>query len=263
MPDAPLAILFLVFLAAGPVGCLVYFRRQTQFTWPQFAFWVIANLFTRLLWRTIYTNPLPKEARSGAIFICNHRSGIDPFFLQVLCNRPMHWMVAREYCEHRLFGCFLMTCGAIPVNRAGIDTASTRIAIRYAEKGGMIGMFPEGRINMTEEFMLPVRPGSIIIALRAKTPILPVYIEGAPFRGTPLSPFFMPARVRVTFGELIHLSADDDRDNDEMVRGFMSEVVREIALLAGRDDFEPKFAGRRWKPSDEEVKADTDAMRGR
>lgn len=264
MPDSPLAIFFLVLIAAAPFGCLVYAKQKTQFTWTQFAFWIGAILLTRLLWRTTYTNSLPEEARSGAIFICNHRSGIDPFFLQVLVTRPMHWMVAKEYCEHRLFGWFLMTCGAIPVNRRGIDTASTRLAIRYAEEGELIGMFPEGRINMTEEFMLPVRPGSIMIALRAKTPVLPVYIEGAPFRGTPLSPFFMPARVRVTFGELIHLSvADERKDDDEMVRDFMNEVVREIALLAGRDDFEPQFAGRRWRPTEEEVKTHADEKRKR
>ena len=50
-------------------------------------------------------------------------------------------------------------------------------------------MLPEGRINTTDEFMLPVRPGAIVVALKAGAPIVPCYIEGAPYRGNPLEPF--------------------------------------------------------------------------
>lgn len=264
MFSQPLAMLFLAVAALVPIGWLWYVKRTTEYTWPQFALWCGAILLTRLLWRTIYTNPLPEEARSGAIIVCNHCSSVDPFFLQVLCKRPMHWMVAKEYCEHRLFAWFLRTCRVIPVSRGGIDTAATKTAIRYAEQGGLIGMFPEGRINMSEQFMMPVRPGAILVALRAGSPVLPCYIEGSPFNGTPWSPFLMPARVRVTFGELLHLTeADDQEDHDALIRDYMSEVVREIAALAGRDGFEPQLAGRRWRPTDEEVRADVEEKRRR
>ena len=113
-------------------------------------------------------------------------------------------------------------------------------------------MLPEGRINKTDEFMLPVRPGAVLVALRARVPILPCYIEGAPYAGTAWSPFLMPARVRVVIGQRVDLSEYYDRaSEDGVVQRLALRIAREIALLAGREDFEPKLAGRRWRTAEE------------
>lgn len=254
----------LVLVVILSIGWIVYHKRQTDYTWVQFVFWVIANCLTRFLWRTTYTNPLPESAHHGVIFVCNHHSGIDPFFLQVLCKRPIHWMVAKEYCEHRVFGWFLRNCEVISVSRGGIDTSATKAAIRYVKQEGMLGMFPEGRLNMTEELMLPVRPGAVLVALRSGAPLLPCYIEGSPTRGTAMSSFFMRARVRVSFGELIDVAEYQDAEqNDVLVVEIMTRVLLDIARLAGREDYVPQFAGRKWRPSAEEVRNHAEEKRQR
>lgn len=259
MSHDTLAILFLAASLAAPFMWAGIAFSRSRLTLPQGMLWIVALVIVRLLWRARLPRRMPAGAERGAVVICNHRSSIDPFFLQVCCDRPMHWMVAREYCEHPAFGWFLRTCEAIPVSRSGSDMAATRAAIRYAERGDLISMFPEGRINMTEQLMLPVRPGAVMVALRARASLLPCYIEGSPFGGTPWSPFFMPARVRLQFGEVIDLSPYYDREqNDELVKELMTRGVKEIARLAGQDDFEPEFAGRRWKPTKAEVQADLD-----
>jgi 1-acyl-sn-glycerol-3-phosphate acyltransferase len=270
MSHETLAILFLLACLAAPFLGAGFALSRSRLTLPQGLLWIIALLFVRLLWRAQLPRRMPAGSEKGAVVICNHRSSIDPFFLQVCFDRPMHWMVAREYCEHRLFGWFLRTCEVIPVSRSGSDMAATRAAIRYAERGDLISMFPEGRINMTEQLLLPVRPGAIMVALRARAPLLPCYIAGAPFGGTPSSPFFMSARVRLQFGEAIDLSPYYDREqSDALVKELMTRVVKEIARLAGQDDFEPVFLGRKWKPTEEEVRTDfedrnrRDAARGK
>lgn len=245
-------------------GWLVIQKRKTEYTWPQFVLWVIANGLTRFLWRTTYVNPMPDVSNSGAIIVSNHLSGVDPFFLQVLCKRPIRWMVAKEHCEHPVFGWILRICEVISVSRGGIDTSATKTAIRHAEQGGLLGMFPEGRLNMTEEFMLPVRPGAVLVALRSGTPLLPCYIEGSPTRGTAMSSFMMRARVKVSFGELIDVAEYEDVEhNEDLAREIMTRVLLEIASLAGRDGFEPRFAGRKWKPSEEDVRAQAEGKRQR
>ena len=255
MLDQRVIIACLCLLAVGVISWIVYRKQKTDYTWVQFSFWVIAKCLTRFLWRTTYVNPLPDGAHDGVIFVCNHHSGVDPFFLQVMCKRPIRWMVAKEYCEHRIFGWFLRICEVIPVSRGGIDTSATKAAIRCARDGGMLGMFPEGRLNMTEELMLPVRPGAVMVALRSGTPLLPCYIEGSPTRGTAMSSFFMRARVRVSFGKIIDVSDYQDAEQDDrLVVEIMTHVLMEIARLAGREDYVPQFAGRKWKPSVEEVR---------
>lgn len=257
MTSHQLAIVFLSIVAVMPLIGVVVGLIRSPYTIVQSLIFTIDVLLVRLLWGTSVPKQLPLPAGQGAVLVCNHRSSVDPFYLQLPAGQPIHWMVAREYCKHRLFGWFLRICMVIPVRRGGVDTSATKMAIRLAAEGGYVGMFPEGRINMKEELLLPARPGAAMIALKARVPILPCYIEGSPFAGTPTSPFRMPARVRVKFGEPIDLSSYYDRTREN---GVLAEITRrcmaEIAKLAGQPNYQVKLAGRQWKPSQEEVKVD-------
>jgi 1-acyl-sn-glycerol-3-phosphate acyltransferase len=173
-------------------------------------------------------------------------------------------MVAREYVTHPLMGLFLRACEVIPVGRSGVDTAATKAALRHTAAGGLVGMFPEGRINMTEQILLPCRPGAVVVALKSKVPLLPVYIQGSPYRKTAWSPFFMRAKVDVRVGELIDVSEFYGREDEpEIVQQLMVRVLKSIAALAGQPDFEIKLAGRHWKPSEQEIAADVAASEER
>jgi 1-acyl-sn-glycerol-3-phosphate acyltransferase len=246
---------FGVLLAAVAIAVWSSIRR-TEYRFPQWALWMLARYLTRVQWRANVPSELPLVSGQGMIVVSNHRSSIDPLFVQGCVRRPVHWMVAREFCEHPAFRWFLRTCEVIPVNRGGIDTQSTKTAIRMASQGEWVGMLPEGRINMTDEFMLPVRPGAVMVALKARVPILPCYLENSPYNRTTWSPLLMTARVRLVVGSPIDLSAYYDRAHEDgLVEQLALDVARAIARLAGRDDFQPRLAGRKWKPTDEELAA--------
>jgi 1-acyl-sn-glycerol-3-phosphate acyltransferase len=235
-------------LALAGLG-FVWWRHRRLTLW-QLILWYTAKLLVRFLWRAKQPPSFPLKPGQGAVIICNHRSSIDPFFIQTMADWPLHFMVAREYCQHWLLGFLLRSCEVIPTGRGGIDTASTRAALRYTASGQTAGMLPEGRINTTEEFMLPVRPGAVVVALKSRVPILPCYLEGVPYGGTALSPFFMFARVRVHFGDLIDFSEYYGREDEDGLIGELTlKAVSEIARLAGRDDFRPTLAGRKWRPA--------------
>jgi 1-acyl-sn-glycerol-3-phosphate acyltransferase len=256
-----LAWLFFGIVASVPIAWMFAIYWRQHFSVAQFGLWTLANIMVRILWRADLPR-FPDSAKESAVIVCNHCSSVDPFFLQVCVNRPMHWMVAREYCEHRSFKWFLKQAEVIPVNRGGIDTASTKSAIRLAAEGGVVGMFPEGRINQTEDFMLPVRPGALLVALKARVPIVPCYIHGAPFAGTTWSPFFRTARTRVTFGEPVDLSPFYERQVDKAWSGTkMLEIVGMIADLADQPRDQIRLAGKNWKPSKQEVAAQAEARR--
>ena len=239
-----LVVVLLLFWAAR-----AYVR--SPFPPVQATFYFLNLLLTRLQWSAAAVKSLPVEKDRGAVIISNHSSSIDPFFVQMTTRRLIHWMVAREYCEHIAFGWFLRAVEAIPVNRGGVDTASTKSAIRYAERGGLVGMFPEGRINLTDDLLTAGRPGAMLVAWRAGVPLVPCYLQGVPYRGTTVSPFFMRAKVRVFFGAPIDLSEFQGQANDrELVGQLMLRCARAIAQLAGEPEFQPILAGRKWKPED-------------
>src|SRR5262245_4575642 len=247
------AILFLILLAAAPLVALIILNRRSHFSLFQWLLWVTAFLLCKLLWRTRWAGPLPVVDGQGAVIVCNHRSSVDPFFVQTATIRKTHWLVAREYCEHPALCWFLSACEVIPTRRAGIDTAATKAAIRIASRGGLVGMLPEGRINMTPDFMLPVRPGAALVALKARVPVVPCYIEGSPYRGHVASPFFLPARVMVHFGPSIDLSDFYGREQEDgVLADAMDRILKSLAALAGRPDYQPELAGRNWKPMDAE-----------
>ncbi len=222
--------------------------RGLRYTPGQYPVFIFNRLMTRLLWRAEISAPLPVKPGEGAVIVCNHIGPIDPAFIALGADTSVHWMVAREFCEMPGLRTFFRTVQAIPVGRGGVDTASTKLAIRYAAGGDLLGLFPEGRINETERLLLPGRPGAALIALKARVPVIPCHIADSPYDGTIFGFFLLPTHTRVTVGEPIDLSPYYDRASDRGVQMELTKLfLREIARLGGVDAYEPELAGRNWK----------------
>ncbi|MFN7732232.1 MAG: lysophospholipid acyltransferase family protein [Pirellula sp.] len=144
---------------------------------------------------------LKERMTGGAVLVANHRCSIDPFFVQLIAGCRVHWMVAGEYFKSPLLGDLLRAYEAIPTNRGGSDTNAIKRAIALAASGRFVGMFPEGRINRTDQPLLSIRPGAATVALRAGVPLVPLWIEGAPVGPTIFSPLFRAAKIRVIVGQ--------------------------------------------------------------
>jgi 1-acyl-sn-glycerol-3-phosphate acyltransferase len=240
-----LAVCILVALAAAVAGWIVLLLRWSPFSPVQSLLYAFNYTITRVLWRVRISGRFPIPEGKGAVIVCNHRSSLDPSFIAVTVPRVVSWMVAREYCESPLFRWLLKKCGAIPVGRGGYDTAATKAAIRIAENGGLVGIFPEARINTTDDQLLPGRPGAAMIALKARVPVVPCYIKDAPYDGTPVGCLLMPASVSLVIGDPIDLSAHYDRAGDrEVLDQLTLEFLTAIARLVGDTEFRPKLAGR-------------------
>jgi len=218
-------------------------RRGGPFTVSQAILYWIASMLARLQWGTRWEN-LPKLPEGGAVIVGNHRSSIDPLFFQMAVRRPIHWMVAVGVKqENAAVRWLLRTIESIPVRRRGGDQSAVMRAIQLVRDGKLVGIFPEGRVNVDEKFMMPVRPGAILVASRAKAPLIPCYVEGSPFKGTMLSPLLMTANVLIRWGEPVYLFDSDEKPN---LPDCLVEICREVAKLSGNEDFEPTLAGKRW-----------------
>ena len=213
----------------------------------------------------------------GAVLIANHRCSMDPFFIQLIGGRRVHWMVAGEYFRNLLFGPILRMFQAIPTNRGGVDTASTKRAIALAKSGRFVGMFPEGRINRSKSPLLAIRPGAAIVALRANVPLVPVWIEGAPAGWAVYSALFVPAKVRIIVGNPDRFDAnvqaaanstepenESKRENEARESGnvsydriqsrndaiaWLSRVMGESLRMGGHSPDDVGIAGRKWLDS--------------
>jgi 1-acyl-sn-glycerol-3-phosphate acyltransferase len=262
--------LLLLLLMAG--WYLVNVLRRSPYSLWENVLYLPTYLYGRLMWNVHFLNSPPPEMASGAILVANHRSSVDPFFVQLSAGRRVHWMVAREYCENPITGPILRAVQVIPTNRSGMDTKATKWAIRLAREGRLVGMFPEGRLNHTRDPLVSIRSGAALVAIRAGVPILPLYIHGSPYRREVWSPLIMPAQVRITFGQPIdpraplheatsaELSAADSHATaagekpadekpsrqDELVLAEQMIIAwgKQIVALAGHPDWPIELAGR-------------------
>ncbi|MCY3007809.1 MAG: lysophospholipid acyltransferase family protein [Planctomycetota bacterium] len=187
----------------------------------------------------------------GAVLVANHRASVDPCFIQLAAGDRVHWMVAGEYFKVPLVGQLLRFFQCIPTNRGGIDTASTKRAIALAKQGRFVGMFPEGRINRTEQDWIAVRPGAALVALRSRVPLIPIWIQGARMGASVISPLFMPTSVKVFLGApdiwgLEQLELHDGRSDRQIADQWIQRVLNDCVQNACGRSKSIELAGSNW-----------------
>lgn len=219
----------------------IILARSLKVTLTQYVLYSFNWVMARVLWRLRVVGKFPPDGAQGYLVIANHRSSADPMLLQAAIARPLTWMIAREYAEAPAIGWILRIIGIIPVSRGGGDRGSVKTAITMVREGNCIGIFPEGKINTTTDPLLPSHAGVGLIALRAKVPIVPCWIEGAPYKGNLFSVFFIRARARVHIGPAItpaelaekikNVESEKRDDNSRVTLVLLQEMLR----LAGEE----------------------------
>lgn len=171
----------------------------------------------------------PQLPRQGpAILVCNHISGVDPMLIQSVVNRPIIWMMAREYYEIPALRRGFELIGAIPVARGGRDSAALRAALRALHAGRVLGVFPEGRIE-TSDALFPFQTGVALMAIKTGVPVYPAYLQGN-LRGRRISQaVLLPSRCRIGFGKKVTFDrSSTDRETLEAATRSMECAVAQI-----------------------------------
>jgi 1-acyl-sn-glycerol-3-phosphate acyltransferase len=145
----------------------------------------------------------------GYVLACNHLSNFDPWplgmplyperWLRFMAKAELYWWPAT---------CVLDAAGAFPVHRERADVEAIETAVRLAQEGNVVVMFPEGtrrRKGLVKKHRARARSGAARIALMAGVPLVPAAVAGTD-RLLTLGP------LRVAFGAPIEL--EDVRRSD-------------------------------------------------
>ncbi len=115
----------------------------------------------------------------GPLVICaNHTSFIDPILVAFAFQRyrQIFFMSKAEIFKVPVLGAILRAIGCFPVQRGETDIQSIRTAFGHLKNGQRVMIFPEGtRVKKKEP--VDAKSGALRIAMKTKTPILPVYIS--------------------------------------------------------------------------------------
>lgn len=175
---------------------------------------------------------LERIPRGGpCVLMANHRCLLDPVTL-ALCarDREIRFMGKKELFEKPVLGKLFRMAHGFPVDRGNLDMSAVRTALSVLGEGNTLGIFPEGTRSRTGH-MLPLLGGASMIALRARVPVVPVYIDGTyrPFR-----------RIEVYVGE--PLPMDDllaGRVNKESCEALTHRMEASFAALSGGRSLPP------------------------
>ncbi|MBR5134937.1 MAG: 1-acyl-sn-glycerol-3-phosphate acyltransferase [Clostridia bacterium] len=129
-----------------------------------------------------------RRVRGGALIISNHFNPLD-FVLNVVVFFPRKLFVVagEDAFRNKLQSFGMRFWGGIEANR---KTRTLRFIAQSAneiKKGHLVQIFPEGH-NTDDGTIKAFYPSYVLIALRAKAPIIPVVIDGnyGPFKRTHL-----------------------------------------------------------------------------
>jgi 1-acyl-sn-glycerol-3-phosphate acyltransferase len=187
--------------------------------------WYLVRVYCRHFHRARYRGQEELRGRTdpgGLIVVSNHTSGVDPLLIQAACRFHIRWMMAADMMNPELDWLWTRQ-NIIPVSRDGRDTNAAREAIRHVRSGGVLGIFPEGRI-VTHGEIRPFHIGAGLIAARTGAPILLVWISGTPQTESLSASFTTPSRAQVIFAELVHFDSRDPKEITEHLRSKLSKL---------------------------------------
>ena len=240
-------ILVAPFLIAGTA----VFRAVTcEAGWRAWVCYRIAAVHRALFARCEMVNSCPYPEFGPAIIVANHTSPVDPVLLwhshfagfAKPRLRVIGFMMAREFYQRR--GIVNWVCRAmesIPVDRSGRDMSSIREALKRLENGHLLGLFPEGRLNVESPEQQLLRGGSGVawLAIKSQAPVIPVFIHQAPRGKTMFGSFFIRTQVTLVYGKPIDLSQWLDKKPDHMELAEVTDVIMKTLSEIGGVGYTP------------------------
>lgn len=148
-----------------------------------------------------------RKIKGPAIIISNHTSVFDyAVFLFVFFSRTLRYQMAEILFRKKLLKWFLKNMGGIFVDRNSHDFSFIDKSKKILDKGGVVGVFPEGRIpEKSEQKPLEFKTGVTQLAIMSNVPIIPIYTNGS---------YFNKKRARVMIGTPINVLEWVDETKD-------------------------------------------------
>ncbi|MEW6594766.1 MAG: lysophospholipid acyltransferase family protein [Thermodesulfobacteriota bacterium] len=201
------------------------------FRWPAARVHIFPRWWGRVLCRaagvTVEINGLENLTGPGPyIFAANHQSQFDIFAIQGHFPFDFRWLAKKELFEVPLFGQAMHRAENIPVDRAHSRQAVKSLdeAARRISDGISVIIFPEGTRSQ-DGSMLPFKAGAMVLAIKARVPVVPVAITGS-FAVMPKGCFLpRPGRIRIRLGAPIATSGLDLKQKHELAESLQQKVA--------------------------------------
>jgi 1-acyl-sn-glycerol-3-phosphate acyltransferase len=191
-------------------------------------FWyVLLKMLFMIFYRTRYygLNNLPESG--SAILISNHQSHYDPPLLAVGLRRRLNFLARKSLFKFKPFAWSIDMLDAIQLETNGIGFAGIKESIKRLKNGEIILVFPEGA-RTWDGNIAPFLQGSLVLAQRTKSAILPAAVCGAYEAFPRTKKYPRPwGKIRIVYGPLIPYEEIKDL-TEEALRHMCETRVAEL-----------------------------------
>jgi 1-acyl-sn-glycerol-3-phosphate acyltransferase len=136
-----------------------------------------AAVALRFLCRYEYRNRKRKLPDGPLIMVSNHLSWYDIPLIGVAIPRQIAFMAKKEYFHSPFHRRLVDLYGSFTVERGAVDGTALKIAFDVLDKGGCLGIFPEGTRSKSLQLQQG-HVGTAFIALHKNAYILPIGVSG-------------------------------------------------------------------------------------
>ncbi len=145
-----------------------------------------------------------------------HTNILDPVFI-LACNKRVIHFLAKDELINGPLGFAFKKMGIIPVNRREKDPNVMPSSIKVLNNNEIIGIFPEGTVNKTDDITMKFKTGAVRMAYETKSEIIPFAITGKykPFRKS----------VKIAFGKPYKVLSNDFKKETELLRDKVNKLI--------------------------------------
>ena len=176
----------------------------------------ILSIFIKLYRPTIIGKEfIPKEGR--VILAGNHTSYLDPLLVAYGTKRCVHYF-AKDSLYKGIKKPIFKGLGIIPVNRKIKDKNSLYKGIDVLNNDLVVGIFPEGTINKTDDIVMNFKFGGVKMAYETNSKIVPFSITHK-YK-------FLKKSVKIEYGKPYNVSSDLKKENDILMKKVKTMIIK-------------------------------------
>ena len=153
-------------------------QKQFKNEWPYRILLPLIDFLFFLLFtpKILNRERIPQEGR--VVIAANHKHAFDPIIMMASTSRPIHFLAKKEHFKG-YFGWLFNMMSCIYVDRDKHDGSALRESISFLNDDKVIGIFPEGTRNRTNDLVFQeFKYGAVAMAKHTGAPIVPAAITG-------------------------------------------------------------------------------------
>ena len=162
-------------------------------------------------------------ATGAGIILANHTALFDPIWVYAMLRRPVYFAASEDLFRKRALGRLIRWFGAFPKRKAASDLTALRSIFSIAERGGLIGVFPEG-VRTWDGSNLPLAHSIAKLIRKLGVAVYVCRMEGAYLAYPRWARWWRPIPVRGVFSRLY--PPGEIPDNDATILSDIAAAIR-------------------------------------